>query len=68
MTEEEQCFTHGDLSDPEPMYKADWVTRIVLKAPFGIINALCNSGHTVVSVERLLPDADPHMDDTKEEL
>ena len=33
----------------------------------GIINALYNSGHTVVSVERLLPDADPHMDNTKEE-
>ena len=33
----------------------------------GIINALYNSGHTVVSVERLLPDADPHMDETKEE-
>ena len=33
----------------------------------GIINALYNSGHTVVSVERLLPDADPHMDDTKGE-
>ena len=33
----------------------------------GIINALYNSGHTVMSVERLLPDADPHMDETKEE-
>ena len=33
----------------------------------GIINALYNSGHTVVSVERLLPDADPHIHDTKEE-
>jgi hypothetical protein len=33
----------------------------------GIINALYNYGHTVVSVERLLPDADPHMDDTNEE-
>ena len=33
----------------------------------GIINALYNSGHTVVSVERLLPDADPHIYDTKEE-
>ena len=33
----------------------------------GIINALYNSGHTVVSVERLRPSADPLMDDTKEE-
>ena len=33
----------------------------------GIINALYNSGHTVMSVERILPDADPHMDETKEE-
>ena len=33
----------------------------------GIINAIYNSGHTVVSVERVLPDADPHMDDTQEE-
>lgn len=33
----------------------------------GIINALYNAGHTVVSVERLLLDADTHMDDTKEE-
>jgi hypothetical protein len=31
----------------------------------GIMNALYNSGHTVVSVEGLLHDADPHMDDTK---
>lgn len=33
----------------------------------GIINALYNSGHTVVSVARLPRDADPHMDDAKEE-
>ena len=33
----------------------------------GIINALYNFGHTIVSIERLLPDADPHMDDMKEE-
>lgn len=32
----------------------------------GIINALYNSGHTVVSVERLLPDADPSMNETRE--
>ena len=32
----------------------------------GIINALYNSGHTVVSVERLLPDADHPMNETKE--
>lgn len=29
----------------------------------GIINALYNSGHTVVSVERLLPNADLRRDD-----
>jgi hypothetical protein len=33
----------------------------------GIINALYNAGHTVVSVERLLPDAVPPMNNTKEE-
>ena len=33
----------------------------------GIINALYNSGHTVVSVERLNPGADSHMGETKEE-
>ena len=33
----------------------------------GIINALYNAGHTVVSVERLLPDANADMDNTKEE-
>ncbi|UCF26734.1 MAG: hypothetical protein JSW42_08710 [Chloroflexota bacterium] len=33
----------------------------------GIINALYNSGHTVVSVERLLPDANPNVDNMKEE-
>ena len=32
----------------------------------GIINALYNSGHTVVSVERLPADAESHMDDSKE--
>jgi hypothetical protein len=33
----------------------------------GVINALYNAGHTIVTVERLLPDAAPHMEDTKEE-
>ena len=33
----------------------------------GIINALYNYGHTVVSVELIPPDTDPHMDHTKEE-
>ena len=33
----------------------------------GIINTLYNSGHTVVSVERLLPDADSHTNSTIEE-
>ena len=36
-------------------------------ALIGIMNALYNSGHTVVSVERLLSDAKPNTDDTKEE-
>ena len=36
-------------------------------ALIGIINALYNSGHTVVSVKRLFPDADPQMYDAKEE-
>jgi len=34
----------------------------------GIINTLYNSGHTVVSVERVLPAADSHMDSSKEEV
>ena len=33
----------------------------------GIINALYNAGHTVVSVERMLPDIDLPKDNTKEE-
>jgi hypothetical protein len=33
----------------------------------GIINALYNSGHTVVSVERIHPDEGSHIDHTKEE-
>ena len=33
----------------------------------GIINALYNAGHTVVSVERLLPDANADTDNTKED-
>jgi hypothetical protein len=33
----------------------------------GIINALYNAGHTVVSVERILPDTDPPKDGRKEE-
>ena len=36
-------------------------------ALFGIFSALYNSGHTVVSVERLIPDIDLPKDDTKEE-
>ena len=34
----------------------------------GILNALYNYGHTVVSVERLPPKADPRMDETKQEI
>ena len=33
----------------------------------GIINALYNMGHTVVSVERILPDPNPREDDTNKE-
>ncbi|UCC53844.1 MAG: hypothetical protein JSV68_07690 [Anaerolineaceae bacterium] len=33
----------------------------------GIINALYNAGHTVVSVERMLPDTNLPKDNTKEE-
>ena len=36
-------------------------------ALMGIINALYNSGHAVVSVDRLPPDADLPKDDTKDE-
>ena len=36
-------------------------------ALMGIINGLYNFGHAIVSIERLLPDADPHMDDTNGE-
>lgn len=36
-------------------------------ALIGIMNALYNAGHTVVSVERLRPDADPPMDGTEGE-
>ena len=34
----------------------------------GIINALYNAGHTVVSVERLLPETDPSPDEPNEEV
>ena len=33
----------------------------------GIINALYNLGHTVVSVERFAPDEDPCLNDTEKE-
>ena len=33
----------------------------------GVINTLYNSGHTVVSVERIHPDEGSHIDHTKEE-
>jgi len=33
----------------------------------GIINALYNAGHTVLSVERILPDTDLHPADTNKE-
>jgi hypothetical protein len=35
-------------------------------ALIGIFNALYNSGHTVVSVERLIPDEDPIIYDTND--
>lgn len=34
----------------------------------GIINALYNAGHTVLSVERIHPDADHPAEDTKKEM
>ena len=52
-TESEQTALVGEVTDQAAL--------------IGIMNALYNSGHTVVSVERLLPDADPHLDKTKEE-
>ncbi|HET6443697.1 MAG TPA: hypothetical protein VFI27_03875 [candidate division Zixibacteria bacterium] len=36
-------------------------------ALMGVFNALCNMGHTVVSVERIDPDTDPHSAVTDEE-
>jgi hypothetical protein len=36
-------------------------------ALIGVINALYNKGHTVVSVERIHPDTDPHPVGTEEE-
>ena len=33
----------------------------------GIINALYNSGHSVVSIERQIHDTDPELDERKEE-
>jgi hypothetical protein len=36
-------------------------------ALIGVTNALYNSGPTVVSVKCLPPNADPYMDDTKEQ-
>ena len=57
-----------------PVEKTDEPEQTVLvgevadqAALIGIMNALYNSGHTVVSIERLPHDADPHMDGTKEE-
>ena len=55
-----------------PVERIDETEQIVLvgevadqAALVGVINALYNFGHAIVSVERLLPDADPQMDDTK---
>jgi hypothetical protein len=53
MGEPEQTVLVGEVADQAALV--------------GIFNALYNSGHTVVSVERLLPDADPDTDDMKEE-
>lgn len=50
--EPEQTMVVGEVADQAAL--------------IGIINALYNSGHIIVSVERLLPDADPHVNDTKE--
>lgn len=54
ISEPEQTMLIGEVADQAALV--------------GIINALYNSGHTVVSVERLHPDADPHMDNIKEEI
>lgn len=44
------------------------VGRVIDQAALvGIINALYNGGHTVVSVERLLPDTHMHLDDMNKE-
>ena len=53
MGEPEQTVLVGEVADQAALV--------------GIINALYNYGHTVVSVERLLSDADTHMEDTQEE-
>lgn len=50
--EPEQTMVVGEVADQAAL--------------IGIINALYNSGHIIVSVERLLLDADPHVNDTKE--
>jgi hypothetical protein len=33
----------------------------------GVINALYNAGYTVLSVERVLPESDLHLEDTKKD-
>jgi len=62
--EPEQTALGGEVADQAALVVGEVADQAAL---VGIINALYNSGHTVVSVERLLPDADPHIYDTKEE-
>ncbi len=50
-------FIRRDAVDQLKAMQAFFSTPV--KALVGLFNALYNSGHTVVSVERLLPDADP---------
>ena len=48
----EQTFLIGEVADQAAL--------------IGVINALYNSGHIVVSVERILPETDIRQDDTNE--
>lgn len=52
-SEPEQTALEGEVADQAALV--------------GIINALYNAGHTVVSVERVLPDPDPDLNSTDKE-
>ena len=56
------------IEQPDEMEQITLVGEVADQAALvGIINALYNAGHTVLSVERLIPDSDLPKDDTKEE-